>query len=297
MNSRTAQVLAAFAIVYVVWGSTYLAIRIGVAHLPFALFAGVRFLIAGLLMSAYARLRGGTLPRSAVEWRDIAVTALLMLVGGNGLVTWSEQWIESNQAALVVATSALWMAGLGTLGPQGERINTATLAGLLLGFGGVAVLVSSGLHLRTAPLTAYVGLSTAPLLWASGSIWSRRHPVGGTPAMTAALQMLIAGGVMTILGLGLGETSRWSWDAKSMSVLAYLIVFGSCIAYGAYFWLVHEVTPSRLGTYAYVNPAIAVLLGWWFLDERLNQTQVVGTVIILAGVVVVTLAQRGKGAH
>ena len=297
MNSRTVQVVTAFAIVYVVWGSTYLAIRIGVAHLPFALFAGVRFAIAGLLMFAYARLRGGKLPSSAVDWRNIAVSALLMLVGGNGLVTWGEQWIESNQAALLVATSALWMAGLGTLGSQGERINPATLVGLLLGFGGVAVLVSSGLHLNTAPLKAYAGISLAPLMWAGGSIWSRRHPVGGTAIMTAALQTLIAGGVMTTLGLALGETAHWSWDAKSMAVLAYLIVFGSCIAYGAYFWLVHEVTPSRLGTYAYVNPAIAVLLGWWFLDERLNQTQVIGTVIILAGVVVVTLAQRKKGVH
>lgn len=296
MNSRTAQVLAAFAIVYLVWGSTYLAIRIGVAHLPFALFAGVRFVIAGLLMFAYARWRGGTLPRSAVEWRNIAVSALLMLVGANGLVTWSEQWIESNQAALLVATSALWMAGLGTLGPKGERINPATLAGLLLGFAGVAVLVSSGLHLKTAPVTAYLGISLSPLLWASGSIWSRRHPIGSTPIMTAALQTLIAGGVMTTLGLALNEPARWSWDARSMTVLAYLIVFGSCIAYGAYFWLVHEVTPSRLGTYAFVNPAVAVLLGWWFLDEHLNQTQVLGTLIILAGVVVVTLAQRRQSA-
>src|ERR1044071_8290003 len=126
MKSRTFQVLAAFGVVYVVWGSTYLAIRIGVAALPFALFAGTRFLIAGAIMVAYARLRGGQLPKAPIEWRNIAVTAVLMLVGGNGLVTWAEQWIQSNQAALIVATSALWLAGLGMIGPRGDRLNGLT---------------------------------------------------------------------------------------------------------------------------------------------------------------------------
>jgi drug/metabolite transporter (DMT)-like permease len=297
MGSRTVNVVIAFAIVYLVWGSTYLAIRIGVAHLPFALFAGSRFLIAGLIMLAYAAWRGGQPPKTLVEWRNIAVTGLLMLVGGNGLVTWAEQWIESNQAALIIATSALWLAGLGALGPSGERPNLMTLLGLLLGFAGVGVLVSSGLRLNTAPATAYVGLLAAPVMWAAGSVWSRRYPVSGTPIMTAGLQMLVAGVVMTTLGLALGETSRWNWDAEGLLVLAYLIIFGSCIAYGAYTWLVHEVTPARLGTYAYVNPAVAVLLGWWILDERLDRTQVLGTIVILAGVVIVTLASRQKGAH
>src|ERR1043165_5313397 len=140
MKSRTFQVLAAFGVVYVVWGSTYLAIRVGVASLPFALFAGARFLVAGAIMLVYARLRGGgSLPKAPIEWRNIAITAILMLVGGNGLVTWAEQWIQSNQAALIVATSALWLAGLGTLGPTGDRVSWLTLAGLLLGFLGVAL--------------------------------------------------------------------------------------------------------------------------------------------------------------
>ncbi len=297
MKSRTFQVLLAFGVVYLVWGSTYLAIRIGVTTMPFALFAGTRFLIAGLLMVTYAKLRGGEFPKTLVEWRDIAMVAVLMLVGGNGLVTWSEQWIESNQAALVIATSALWLAGLGTLGQSGERLNSATLVGLLLGFAGVAVLVSSGLQLGTAPPLAYAGLMLAPLMWSAGSIWSRRHTVSGTPIMTSGLQMLVAGAVMTTLGLALGETSRWTWDARGMGVLLYLIVFGSCIAYGAYTWLVHEVTPAQLGTYAYVNPAVAVLLGWWVLDERLNRAQVLGTIVILGGVIIVTLASRKPRAH
>jgi drug/metabolite transporter (DMT)-like permease len=295
--SRTAQIVLAFAIIYLVWGSTYLAIRVGVQVLPPALFAGVRFLIAGLLMLLYAWWRGAQLPRAARDWRNITVTALLMLAGANGLVTWSEQWIESNQAALIIATSALWLSWMGTWGPQGERLNALTLLGLGLGFGGVAVLVHSGLSLKGAPYFAYAGLILSPVLWAAGSVWSRRAPVSCPPAMTAALQTLIAGAFMTVLGVSLGEPARWVWERDSLLALAYLIVFGSCIAYGAYFWLVYQVPPARLGTYAYVNPAVAVLLGWWLLDEHLSSTQGLGTVVILAGVVTVTLAARKPAAH
>lgn len=290
--SRPVQIAAAFAIVYLVWGSTYLAIRVGVQHLPPWLFAGVRFLIAGALMLLYARARGARLPTTGRDWTSIAVTGLLMLVAGNGLVTWSEQWIESNQAALIVATSALWLAWIGTWGAHGERLNVLTLTGLGLGFGGVAVLVQSGLSLRTAPPLAYAALSLAPLTWAAGSVWSRRAPVSCPPVMTAALQMLLAGVVMTAAGLALGEAPRWVNEPRALAALAYLVLFGSCLAYGAYLWLVHEVPPARLGTYAYVNPAVAVVLGWWILDEHLNGTQVAGTVIILLGVLLVTWASR-----
>jgi drug/metabolite transporter (DMT)-like permease len=290
--SRTAQVAIAFAIVYLVWGSTYLAIRVGVQDLPPWLFAGIRFLAAGALMLAYARLRNAPFPAARRDWLSITVTALLMLVAGNGLVTWSEQWVESNQAALLVATSALWLAWIGTWGAHGERLNRLTLLGLGLGFGGVAVLVQSGLALRAAPAAAYAALSLAPLTWAAGSVWSRRAPVSCPPVMTAALQMLIAGVVMTAAGLVLGETARWTPTPESLVALAYLVVFGSCLAYGAYLWLVHEVPPARLGTYAYVNPAVAVVLGWWLLDEHLNASQVLGTAIILAGVLLVTWASR-----
>ena len=294
--SRPLQIAVAFAIIYLVWGSTYLAIRIGVQVLPPALFAGVRFVLAGILMLAYAFARGARLPASRRDWFNISVTGLLMLVGGNGCVTWAEQWIESNQAALIVATSALWLAWMGTWGPRGERLGGLTLLGLGLGFGGVAVLVQSGLHLQAGPPLAYAVLSAAPVMWAAGSIWSRRAPVSCPPAMTSALQMLIAGLVFCALGVGAGELPRWTWDRDAMLVVLYLAVFGSCLAYSAYFWLVHEVPPARLGTYAYVNPAIAVVLGWWLLDEHLNATQVLGTAIILAGVVLVSWAGRKPAA-
>jgi len=292
MPSRTVQLVAAFAAVYLVWGSTYLAIRIGVLAVPPGLFNGARFTIAGLLMLAYAFARGAKLPATARDWRSVIVTGLFMLVGGNGLVTWSEQWIPSNQAALMIAASALWLAWMGTLGKKGERLGAATIAGLLLGFGGVAVLVSSGLTTHAGPPLAYAALLVSPLCWAGGSVYAKRSPARCVPAMTAALQMLAAGLVFTVLGLMGGEPSRWNWDRDAMLALAYLILFGSCVAYGAYFWLVHEVSPALLGTYAYVNPAIAVVLGWVMLGERLTPSQLAGTVIILAGVVIVTLASR-----
>lgn len=252
----------------------------------------MRFALAGVLMLAYAFLRGGRLPASRRDWLNLTVTGGLMLVGGNGLVTWSEQWIESNQAALIVATSALWLAWMGTWGPRGERLGGLTLLGLALGFGGVAVLVHSGLKLLAGPPSAYLGLALAPVCWAAGSVWARRAPVSCAPAMTAALQMLIAGAVLVAIGLARGELPHWSWDGKALLALLYLTLFGSCLAYGAYYWLVHQVPPATLGTYAYVNPAVAVVLGWWLLDERLNGSQVLGTAIILAGVVIVTYAAR-----
>ncbi len=291
------QVVVAFAIVYLIWGSTYLAIRIGVQELPAVLFAGLRFLVAGPLMLAYAFWRGARLPTSRRDWTVIAITALMMLVGANGLVTWSEQWVESNQAALIVATSALWMAWFGTWGGRGERLGRWTVVGLMLGFGGVVVLVGAGLQARAAPFGAYLALLVSPVLWAAGSIYSRRYPVGCAPIMTAALQMVITGLVMTSLGLALGDASRWHWSASDIAALLYLAVLGSCLAYGAYFWLVHQVTPAQLGTYAYVNPAVAVLLGWLILDEHLLRSQVMGTAVILLGVVLVTWASRRPTAR
>lgn len=287
---RKTQILLAFAIVYIVWGSTYLGIRVAVEAIPPALCAGLRFDIAGTLILLYALSRGHRLPSTKGDWLKIAFTGVMMLVGGNGLVTYSEQWVPSNQAALVVGTSALWIAWFGTFGSKGEKLKPLTIAGLLLGFAGVAVLVGGGISARMAPVLAYAALLFAPITWAIGSVYARRHPVANTPLVTAALQMITAGLIMTIMGLATGEQSHIRWEPRALIAMAYLIVFGSCIAYAAYIWLVHEVAPALLGTYAYVNPAVAVFLGWLMLDETLTQTQVVGTLIILLSVVMVTLA-------
>lgn len=294
-NHKT-QILLAFAIVYIVWGSTYLGIRIAVEAIPPALCAGLRFDIAGTLILIYALWRGDRLPSNGRDWFNIAFTGAMMLIGGNGLVTYSQQWVPSNQAALIVATSALWIAWFGTFGSSGEKLRPWTVVGLLLGFAGVAVLVGGGISAHAAPPLAYAALMLAPVTWAIGSVHSRRHPVANSPLVTAALQMLTAGIAMTIAGLMMGEQDRLRWETHSLLALAYLIVFGSCIAYAAYVWLVHQVTPALLGTYAYVNPAVAVLLGWLVVDETLTQTQIVGTLIVLAAVVMVTLASTRKSA-
>lgn len=295
--SRSFSIALAFAAVYLLWGSTYLAIRVGVEDLPPALFAGSRFIIAGLIMWAVAAARGLRLPASRVDWNRIALTGSLMLVGGNGLVTWSEQWVDSGQAALIVATVALWMAGMGAWGPRGESLNRLSLIGLLLGFAGVGILVGVGIAQAQSPPMAYAGLLLAPILWAYGSVYGRRRPVGCSPWMTSAMQMLIAGVVLCLIGLAAGEPAEWIWTARGMGALAYLIVFGSCLGFGAYIWLVQQVTPTQLATYAYVNPAVAVLLGWWLLDETLSPRQVFGTLVILVAVILVTVAQSRRRKH
>lgn len=286
------QIALALSIVYIVWGSTYLAIRFGVADTPPYLFCCARFMAAGTILLVVAKLMGHSLPRSLVDWKVISITGTLLLAGANGLVTWSEQWVPSNQAALMVATAALWMAGFGTLGVKAEKLSWLTWTGLLIGFAGVAVLVGEGLLQHAAPVSAYVALMLSPILWAAGSIYGRRHPLQCAPLMTAALQTLIAGVLVGGIGLLSGEQHRWAWTTQTWWAWAYLAVFGSCVGYGAYYWLVHNVRPSLLATYAYVNPAIAVLLGAWLGAEHLSAPQLIGTGVILGGVIAVTFGQR-----
>ena len=289
------KVIAAFAIVYVVWGSTYLAIRVGVATLPPALFAGVRFLAAGLLLAAYARLTGKQFPRRRREWITITVAALLLLVGANGLVVWGEQWVPSNQAALIVATLALWMAGLGALGPQGESFSRRRLTGLLTGFAGVVVLMWPTDGFVLEHFSAQLAILLAALSWAGGSIFMKRRRPSTPPLMAAAMQSLVAGVLLGTIGFAAGEAGRWTWEGNALFALLYLVVFGSCIAYAAYLWLLHEVSPAALATYAYINPAVAVMLGWWLLGESLNGAQMAGMLVILLGVLLVSLPDKSGG--
>jgi drug/metabolite transporter (DMT)-like permease len=297
MPASPSRILLALAIVYVVWGSSYLAIRIGVQELPPFLMAGLRFCAASALLLLWERRRGPIAwPMAGVDWRSLGIAAVTMLVIGNGLVSWAEQWVPSNQAALIVASSALWIAGFGTLGGRGEALGGWTIAGLLTGFAGVMALVGGGLQARAAPLLAYAALLGATVGWALGSVYLRRYPPRCPPLVGAALQMLISGVLMIAIGLAAGEAERWQWSVRGLWALAYLVLFGSCLAYGAYYWLVQQVTPALLGTYAYVNPVVAVILGGLVLGETLTQPQWLGTCVILAGVGLVTLASRPRRA-
>lgn len=292
-------IVAAFAVVYIVWGSTYLAIRIAVQDLPPGLLAGIRFIIAGVALGALALSRGQSLPRSAAEWRTTAILAVAFIVLGNGVVTWAEQWVPSNQAALIIASSALFTAWFGTFGRRAVPLSRATKLGLFAGLAGTALLVWPEASVDAAPggdlLWPKAAILLSTVAWSWGVMHSRNATVTMKPLMFAACQMLIGGGLLTLIGLANGELARWTWTLAGIGGLLYLTIFGSCIAYATYMWLLNETTPARLGTVAYVNPAIATLLGCWILDETLSGLQLGGMAIILASVAWVTISARAIG--
>jgi drug/metabolite transporter (DMT)-like permease len=291
--------LTAFAVVYVVWGSTYLAIRIAVQDLPPGLLAGIRFIIAGLALGALALARGQSPPSSRGEWRTVAICAVAFIVLGNGIVTWAEQWVPSNQAALIIASSALFTAWFGTFGRRGVALSGATKLGLFAGLVGTGLMVWPEGAANDVPggdlLWPKVAIVLSTLAWSWGVMYSRNATVTMKPLMFAACQMLVGGGLLTLVGIANGELARWTWTVAGIGGLLYLTVFGSCIAYTTYMWLLNHTTPARLGTVAYVNPAIATLLGWWVLDESLSRMQIGGMAVILASVAWVTISARAIG--
>lgn len=288
-GSQHLRIVIAFTILYIVWGSTYLAIRVGVADLPPALFTGVRFLLAGLLLTGWARLRGQDFPADARAIRHVIVVGVLLFVCANGLVVWSEQWVPSNEAALIVTSTALWLALFGASGENGHALDRRTVIGLLLGFAGAfLLLIPQGSAVPGATLPR-LALLAASLAWAAGSIYWKRSKDGTPLLMAAGLQSFAAGVPLTIYGLVAGEAERWTWTLNGISAIVYLAVFGSCFAYASYVFLLHNVRPALLGTYAYINPIIAVLLGWLFLGEALSGMQFAGMAVIITGVVLVSL--------
>jgi drug/metabolite transporter (DMT)-like permease len=298
-NPTRLALIAAFAVVYIVWGSTYLAIGLAVRDLPPGLLAGVRFILAGLALGALALSRGQPLPRSPRDWSHAAILAIAFIVLGNGMVTWAQQWVPSNQAALIIASSALFTAWFGTYGPRGVPLNRATKLGLFAGLVGTGLLVWPEGSADDVPggdllwPKAVIVLST--LAWSWGVMHSRSTPVSMKPLMYTACQMLVGGTVLTLIGIANGELARWTWTLRGIGGLLYLTVLGSCLAYTTYMWLLNQTTPARLGTIAYVNPAIATLLGWWVLGETLSGLQLGGMAVILASVAWVTISARALG--
>lgn len=287
------RVLAAFAIVYLVWGSTFLAIRIAVHDVPPGLLAGIRFIIAGLALGITAIVLGQPLPRSPRAWWVILVMAVTLVVFGNGFVTWGEQWVPSNQAALLVASSALWTAWFGTFGRSGTPMSRGGWAGLLIGFLGVVLMVWPDEATTSAEFWALTAILLSAISWSAGMIYGRSAGIDVRPLMLAAMQMFLGGVLLTLWGVAAGETGRVTWSVAGVGGLLYLTVFGSCLAYATYIWLIHQTTPARLATIAYVNPAVATMLGWWLLDEALDGLQIAGMVIIILGVAMVALFGSG----
>ena len=296
MSTRLGLVLA-FALINTVWGSTFMAIRIGVRDLPPVLFGGVRFFLAGLIMLVVARLLGHGVPRSRRDWTIIVVTAILMIGGGNGLITWSEQWLPSNQAALLVTASALWMALLGTLGPKGVPITVRVALGLALGFAGTAVMCLQGESWTFELLWAQLAALGSSLSWAIAAILIRNVTLDTPDIPFAAWQMLVGGMLMCVLGSAIGEVSRWQPTTDSYLSLAYLTIMGSCVTYSAYLWVVPRAAPATLGTISYLVPVVAAVGGWWWLDEALSTIQWAGMATIIAGVAIVTWPSRTAARH
>lgn len=287
--------LAAWAAVCFFWGTTYLAIRVGLETLPPVLFAGLRFLTAGVLLFTIVRVwTGARLPKGR-EWFDQAVVGLALLGIGNGLVVYAEQWVASGPAALMVASSPFWVMGLERFLREGERLTARALAGLVIGFGGLALLVAPNLY-GTGPGASYlwgmIALQAACASWSVGSVYAKHHPTGVAPLMGASVQMLIAGAALTIIGTIFGEWRGLHFSGRSLGAFAYLIVFGSIIAYGSYTYAVHKLPLSLVSTYSYINPVIAVLLGWVVLSEQMSWRVMAAMLIILCGVAMVKSGRR-----
>lgn len=290
------RVAFAYLSVFLIWGSTYLAIRIGVQDLPPALFAGVRFLCAGGLMLAYGRLNGLPLPTQR-GMLDLSITGLFLLVGGNLLVVWSEKTIPSGLAALIIAIVPLLMSTIDALMPKGQSLRPIGWFGIIVGIVGTIILVWPSLGLvegeRLDPY-GVVGLLLACLFWSIGSVYSRHHHVEGNIFVNSGVQNVVPGIVLVILGITIGEAWQFHLTQNGTLALVYLIVFGSILGYTSYVYLLRHQPPAKASTYAYVNPVVAIFLGWLVLDEPVSVRTIVAMLVILSGVAIVQTSKMRK---
>jgi drug/metabolite transporter (DMT)-like permease len=297
MKHEKALAWAAFAVVCLVWGTTYLFIRIALETIPPLLLTGTRFTLAGLIMLAIAKLRGDALPRDGRTLANLALIGFLMVGVGNLAVVWAEQWVPSGLAALFVATAPFWMAIVEAFRTGGERVDRRGAIGMLIGFGGVALLVTprgSGVGVSLPFILGALAIQVGSLAWQVGSAHGK-YNVRHVPLMvSAALQMLFGGLIVGAAGLATGEASRFTLTPRTLGALAYLTIFGSILAYSAYVFALAHMRTTHSSLYAYVNPVVAVFLGWLILDEPLTMTSVVAMVVILGGVALVQSQGWGR---
>ncbi len=291
--------MLAFGAVYVIWGSTYLGILWAIETMPPLLMASVRFLTAGAVLYGWSAARGAPRPTGA-QWRVAAVAGTLMLAGGNGAVVVAEQWVPSGLTALLVASVPLWLVVLDALFGSRTRPSRRAQAGLLAGFAGVALLAGSpgvgagGPEELFGALIVLFGAGA----WAAGSLYLRYSDPPQRPLLWVSMQMIAGGSMLGVMSLALGEPIGFEISAvstRSWLALAYLIAFGALIGYSAYIWLLKVTTPARVGTYAYVNPVIALLLGWLLADEPVTFRSVLAAAIIVGSVIVIVSEARSPG--
>lgn len=293
-----ASVVLAFGAVYLIWGSTYLAIRFAIDSLPPFTMAGIRFLTAGVLLYLWARARGVP-PPDRRQMRDAAVIGAFLLLGGNGAVVWAEQWVPSGLVALLVATVPIWMVFVDWGWGGGAPPSRGVLIGLAQGLVGVALLTGGlrGEEFGPRALIGGVVVLLGALSWAVGSIVARTARAPAAPRMATAAQMLAGGAMLLLVGGMAGEWRDFSPAEVSLTswlALAYLVVFGALVAYSAYIWLLGVATAARVSTYAYVNPVVALVLGWALADEPLTPRTLVAAAIILAAVLMLNRLGRRR---
>jgi drug/metabolite transporter (DMT)-like permease len=296
--------ILAFAAVYIIWGSTYLAIKYAIETIPTFLMAGFRFTIAGSLLYLWARFSPGYEKPKLVHWRTSLVVGILLLAGGNGGVVVGEHYISSSLTALLIATEPFWIVLLNWLFLGGQRPNFKVLGGLLLGFIGVWLLLPIGDAPATGgsaggQLFGSILILAASVSWAIGSLYATHAQAARSPILASGMQMLAGGVVMILIGTFAGEWSALDLgaiSARSWIALVYLIFIGALVAYTAYSWLLKNAQPAMVSTYAYVNPAIAVLLGWAIAGETLTGQMLVGAAIIVGSVALITANKKEKKA-
>ena len=300
-HASRAQIVAAFASIYVIWGSTYLAIRYAVETIPPFIMGGVRFLISGAMLYLWARSRGAPRP-TRLHWRNAIIAGGFLLLGGNGAVVWAEQFVPSGLTALLVSILPFWLVIIEWIRPPRRRPSAAVLVGLVLGFVGIIVLVGPsdvGGHGDVMPLGALV-LILGSLSWAIGSFWSRDAQLPESGLLTTGMEMIGGGVLLLVVGTLAGEFShldiRGISNASAFGLL-YLITFGSLLGFTSYIWLLDKVSPARLGTYAYVNPIVAVLLGWAIAGERLSIRTGVAAAIVICAVALITTARSTEAGQ
>lgn len=292
--SRT-QIIAAFASIYTIWGSTYLAIRYAVETIPPFIMGGMRFVVSGALLYAWARHRGASRPTRR-HWRNAIIAGGLLLLGGNGAVVWAEQFVPSGLTALLVSILPFWLVIIEWVRPPRQRPHGAVLIGLIIGFIGIVVLVGPGNiggHGDVRPIGAVV-LILGSLSWAIGSFFSRDADLPHSGLLTTGMEMLGGGTLMLIAGALSGELSHFDIHLVSRASevgLIYLITFGSLLGFTSYIWLLDKVSPAHLGTYAYVNPIVAVILGWAIASEKLSLRTAVAAAIVICAVALITTAR------
>ena len=288
------RVLAAYLIVAIVWGSTYLAIRVGVMHVPPFLFAGVRFLTAGALLGAFALWRGERLPNSPRVRGALVLLGGLFFLGGNGGVVWAEQFVPSGLTAVYVVTVALWTAGFDALLPGGKtQLNGRVITGLAMGFLGSMLLVGvTPDELLHAELRGPIALILGSASWALGTVLAKRLGLKVPVTLASATQMFAGGGLMLLVGIASREQVPASIAPGAIAAFAYLVVFGSILTFTAYTYLMRNASPTVVGTAAYINPVVAVLLGWAFLSEPITARTLLAMGIILSSVLLIQLGTR-----